>query len=153
MRQVTPLILGVILAGWGLGQAEEKKASDPVSTVLHYTREGGFAGYADDLTIRSDFSYTHAYWGRTLTGKLSPEQTERLKQLLKRYGKTTWRRKDPPDPDVADAIVESLLLNGTGDKTKLEGQELKEILSLVGSLRDPSYKQSQPKKGSAQPAK
>ncbi len=107
------------------------KADEP-KMVLQFERNGGIAGFMDNLRIFDNFSYSCQQRNRAFNGWLSEGHKTQLLHILKRYGKITWGRKNAPD--TADGMEESLYLRGTGKKKRLNNQDLTELLALAGTI-------------------
>ncbi|MDP6718787.1 MAG: hypothetical protein QGF59_09075, partial [Pirellulaceae bacterium] len=104
--------------------------------------------FHDDLTVYSDFTYLSKgprHVPRlTREGKLSSSQQAMLKQILSTYGKVKWDRKS--GPKVRDGMDESITLNGTGKKNKLDPKDLEfGTLSRLANTVITTARQKKPK--------
>jgi hypothetical protein len=102
----------------------------PATLALTWHREGGIAGFCDDLSIfLPDTLYSSSCAGQTPQGQaseadlLSANQREQLEGWLAQYGEVYVSIKDPAS---ADAMTTTLTLHGrgSGQPGEAEQQEL-----------------------------
>ncbi len=116
----------------------------PAAVAVVVTRQGGFAGFGDRLTLRRDGSWSGEGKRGARSGKLSDEQRKRLVQFL---DGDLWRRHTGElghDPRVRDGIAlgfEVLSAKGSLGKliihqpgAKFPGKEYGELAELLGLL-------------------
>jgi len=72
--------------------------------------------------VEADFSASHL-------DSIAP-----LRGLLPKYGEAKGSGKNPPDPNVADAILEGIHFTGTGKKEMLDPEDLKLLQDLIGAV-------------------
>jgi hypothetical protein len=100
------------------------------NTLLHWERQGGFAGFCDSLDILRDGSFTLLDCkGRRVDGRLSESQAELLAFYDARLA--PFAREDG-DPAVADAMSLRLVFHGTGAKEA----SLDEQLAIAGLVSE-----------------
>jgi hypothetical protein len=103
----------------------------PASLALTWTREGGFAGFCDRLTVflsgevygsncRSEPNETSSYFSELI----STAQQEQFNSWFLKFGETSLDESDPAG--VADRMVNTLVFygTGTGKPRKVEQQAL-----------------------------
>lgn len=90
--------------------------------VLVWHREGGIAGFCDDLTLFADGSYTAGTCkGATQQGTLTSEQQALLEDWVTRWGPFAV---DETDPAVADAMTVQLSFTGEGADVATEADRV-----------------------------
>jgi hypothetical protein len=110
----------------------------PATLALTWTREGGFAGFCDRLTVylsgevygsncRSEPNETGGYF----SDLLSTTQQEQFTSWFLKYGKTSLDVSDPAG--VADRMVNTLVFygSGTGRPGKADQQALFDWANVV----------------------
>lgn len=135
-QMVTPGHIIVLEAG-GV-QYEYHTSADgsqvqPATLALNWKREGGIAGFCDDMTVfRSGEIYTQQCKtgeGRmaTFANSLSAQERKQFNDWMTQFGQANLDASDPAG--VADRMVVTLNLFGTGSKqpTKAEQQALFEF--------------------------
>lgn len=93
----------------------------PATVALTWHREGGIAGFCDDLVIYL-VGDVHASTcaGNASTGKLTVDELAQLHQWLTRFGPVSVSRKDPA---VADAMTIELTLKGISSVEATEADQ------------------------------
>jgi len=104
-----------------------QKAKDelPSSAVLVWHREGGIAGFCDELNVAMTGELTAKSCKSTASkvARLPEAELARLEQWRRKFGAVNLRTKDSP---AADAMTLTLTMkgNGSGRPTEAEGQEI-----------------------------
>ena len=97
------------------------------NVVLSWRREGGFAGFCDELKVSRTGEFTASLClgtpARTKTGRLSKAEMVTLDRWREAFGVTVIKTKDAA---VADAMTLTLTMKGTGPgkATEAERQQL-----------------------------
>ena len=124
----TPIALCLVLTlAWGATAhaADEPAAADKEKTLLvKFERYGGFAGFHDNLSIYSDFSFelgTPPHVKHVFRGSLSDADKTTLVGLLKGFG--TYLKEHSDGPRVADGMRTRLEINGTAADKDAKGDE------------------------------
>lgn len=129
-------VLTLALAACGPAAGPEAEAtSDPDLPVLTWHREGGLAGFCDDLSILGDgrvvVSTCRGGDGTVLgEGTLTPDQQAQLDAWVSRLQALHIEQTDPA---TADAMTVRLALAGQGSAEATE-QDLQAIRDYVASL-------------------
>jgi hypothetical protein len=90
----------------------------PATTALTWHREGGIAGFCDDLVIYlAGEVHASSCAGAATSGQLTPDELAQLRQWLTTFGPLSLSHKDPA---VADAMTILLTLNGAGSEIAAE---------------------------------
>jgi hypothetical protein len=129
----------VALACAATPQAGAKNSNEPGSTiVLSWSREGGFAGFCDELkvTATGDALATSCRAPDKRTRKLSADELRRLDQLRQDFGSVTVTSSDQA---TADAMKQTLTLAGRGSRQPSE-KERGELLDLAQSVYSKTIK-------------
>jgi hypothetical protein len=106
---------------------QDANAVRPATVALTWRREGGIAGFCDDLTVYLS-GEVHANWCKPSAGDsegnlfavVSQEELAQFNQWLTKYGMVTVIRKDPA---AADAMTVTLTLNGDGKGQPTESEQ------------------------------
>ena len=137
-RRLAGLLVVLTLALAACGPAagtESEDTADPNLALLTWHREGGLAGFCDELAVMGD--------GRVVVstcrggedtilgeGTLTPDQQAQLEEWVSRF---TAFEIEQTDPATADAMTVRLALAGRGSAEATE-QELQAIRDYVASL-------------------
>ncbi|RPI48300.1 MAG: hypothetical protein EHM56_13855 [Chloroflexi bacterium] len=137
-RRLAALLVVLTLALTACGPAagtEPEGTADPNLALLTWHREGGLAGFCDELSVMGD--------GRVVVntcrggedtilgeGTLTPDQQAQLEEWVSRF---TAVDIEQTDPATADAMTVRLALAGRGSAEATE-QELQAIRDYVASL-------------------
>jgi len=130
------LIVPSILAALAITAAQAPPARDP-SQVLKWSREGGFAGFCDELTISTsgEARASSCRAGAGGTRALSPEDRKKLDGWRDAFANVAWSSSDA---GAADGMTIKLTLAGRGrvqPTTEQRQQILDWVQKLFGELR------------------
>jgi hypothetical protein len=112
----------------------------PATFALTWSREGGFAGFCDSLTVflsgevyRGSCNPDDSAMGR-LADFLSADEIAQLHEWVKEYGKAEIDASDPEG--VSDRMVVKLTLFGNGSRRAFSTATQKELLEFSQSLHN-----------------
>ena len=114
-------------------EAQAGQANAAAGLALGWHREGGIAGFCDDLAIYvTGFAYPSSCKGGGSFGfvRLTPEQ---LKQVYAWYDSLKTFEQTQTDQATADAMTQKLAFNGAGSKTASPA-ELQAMFALAGEV-------------------
>jgi hypothetical protein len=103
----------------------------PATVALTWSRNGGIAGFCDNLTIYLSGEVQGTSCKKTdivqkrLTDLVSPQELATMNEWISKYGKVTMDQSDPKG--AADAMTVKLQLFGTG-KEQLTSQQIQQLL-------------------------
>ena len=116
----------------------------PASVAMTWKREGGIAGFCDTMTVylsgevQASSCKQGQYVEERLIDILSAEEFAKLDEWLSKYGNLTIDASDPKG--VADRMVVTLTLMGTGSQQTLTESTQQELLSFAQELHQQLYK-------------
>ena len=127
-RVVLWWILSALLAALpsALAGCDRAQPESDSSLVLAWSREGGFAGFCDDLKVAASGEVTASSCkaAGVKTRKLSGDELARLNQWRTAFGSVTATSQDSA---TADAMTMKITLSGRGQNQPSESQR-QEIL-------------------------
>jgi hypothetical protein len=129
-------ILGLALVACGpIAGTQRNGSTDPDDALLTWHREGGFAGFCDELNVLGDgrvVASTCRGGDDVVLGEatLTPDQRAQLDEWVSRLRSIDIEETDPA---TADAMTVRLALAGRGSE-EVTDQELRAILDYVASL-------------------
>lgn len=138
-RRVSSLLLvtlSLLLVACGpLGAPGPAPTADPTATVLTWQREGGLAGFCDELAVFGDgrVVVSSCRGGESTElgqGHLRPEQQAQLQDWLVRLRPVD---EEQTDPATADAMTTRLTLAGQGQAQPGEA-ELQALYAFAAAL-------------------
>ncbi len=95
----------------------------PATIALTWHREGGIAGFCDDLVIYlAGEVHASACAGNVTSGQLTADELAQLRQWLANFNAVTLNHSDAP-PGSADAMMIELTLNGAGQTEAVEADQ------------------------------
>lgn len=110
-------------------------ASRSADVVLAWHREGGIAGFCDDLSITANGAVSGASCkgkpgSNALAANLNANQQAQLTTWLNQYAPIDYRMKDPA---TADAMLQTLVLKGNGQTTATDA-DIAGLLAWVSEI-------------------
>ena len=101
----------------------QENAPSSKSIVLTWQREGGFAGFCDELKIylSGEIRTSSCRVPAIKTGRLSDEQQKRLNQWISTFGAIAIETKDSPSND---AMILKMTMKGTGHLQPTEADRI-----------------------------
>lgn len=122
-------------------RAQPESTEDMPQTGIIWHREGGIAGFCDQLVIYPDGDAVASTCqtqpaSETAMGSLTPEQLQQVNGWLERYQSFTY---DQRDPAVADAMTVRLVFNGSGSESVTEEVQQEMLLfaqEIYGTLNE-----------------
>lgn len=97
--------------------------------IYIYRREGGFAGFCDTLTVRTNEAYWESCQAQSATVVLKPETSTQLRQLANQYAPFETSRED--NPGGSDSMTQSIHFYGIGNE-QMTG-EVESTLNMIAS--------------------
>jgi hypothetical protein len=114
--------LALLLAcGFTPAASDRGEAEQDSALVLSWSRQGGFAGFCDELKVAAsgDLTASSCKESGARSGKLSSDDLRRLNQWLATFGSVAVASKDAA---TADAMTMKLTLAGKGRAQPSETQ-------------------------------
>ncbi|MGE5378026.1 MAG: hypothetical protein ACM3XO_23435 [Bacteroidota bacterium] len=110
----------------------------PATVALTWSRNGGIAGFCDNLTIylSGEVQGTNCKSGdmveKSISGLLSPAEIATMNEWISKYGEITIDASDPKG--AADAMSVKLTMYGTGTQQSLDKASQQVLLTFIQNL-------------------
>ena len=97
--------------------------------IYIYRREGGFAGFCDTLTVRTNEAYWESCQAQSAIVVLKSDTSTQLRQLANQYAPFETSRED--NPGGSDSMTQSIHFYGIGNE-QMTG-EVESTLNMIAS--------------------